>query len=328
MPSARRPLRQVNRLTLMHKLLRRPWALPQFAQVPYEAALPIVFMHIPKTSGMALGRGLSEARAPTKTLTGFDGVLFGGFRDFDTIAPAIRRNIYLDPTALPPDAGVVAAHMAISTTTRAYRQAQFVTVLREPYSRILSHWLYWRTQSDDTLAAWGGWAQILRHARLPLSEFLGCRDVACQFDNLSVRMLLWPHRLIRDDDFLSPADDDMLLREAIGQLQRFAYSDVVENPALLSDLQKWLGRPFTYHRLNEAMRLPARFQTSFHEELSSKALDLLEARGRLDLKLWLALARERVLYQQAEKLRERTLISNVARYGTLMPSDKYSCRPE
>ena len=194
--------------------------------MPYDAALPIVFMHIPKTSGMALGRGLSEARAPTKTLTGFDGVLFGGFRDFDTIAPAIRRNIYLDPTALPPDPGVVAAHMAISTTTRAYRQAQFVTVLREPYSRILSHWLYWRTQSDDSLAAWGRWAQILRQARLPLSEFLGCREVACQFDNLSVRMLLWPHRLIRDDDFLSPSDDDTLLREAIARLERFAYSDV------------------------------------------------------------------------------------------------------
>ena len=200
-------------------------------------------MHIPKTSGMALTKGLSEALAPARTLLGFDRVLFGGFRDFDSIDPAVRRNIYLDPSALPPDAGLVAAHMAVSTTMRAYPRAQYVTVLREPHSRILSHWLYWRTLSDDSLAAWGTWAQILRQARSPLSEFLSCRDVACQFDNLSVRMLLWPHRLIPDDDFIAIVTMNVLLDEAIARLERFAYADWSRTPTCGPILKAGLGDP-------------------------------------------------------------------------------------
>jgi hypothetical protein len=275
-------------------------------------------MHIPKTSGMALTKGLSEAVAPAKTLLGFDRVLFGGFRDFNSIDPAVRRNIYLDPSELPPDVGLVAAHMAVSTTTRAYPKAQYVTMLREPHTRILSHWLYWRSLSDDTLATWGTWAEILRQARNSLSEFLTCRDVACQVDNLSVRMLLWPHRLIPDDDFIATRDDDVLLGEAISRLERFAYADLVENPDLRTKLESWLGRSFIYTRTNETTPVPKPFKTSLHEELSPKALDMLEAHGRLDLKLWMTLARERVPHLKAEILRERTLIGNVARHAWLM----------
>jgi hypothetical protein len=294
------------------------WASPQFERTPYDPAVPTVFVHIPKTSGVALTKGLTEALAPTRTLSGFDGVLFGGFRDFDSVAPELRRNIYLDPATLPPDAELVAAHMSVATTITAYRRAQYVTVLREPHSRILSHWLYWRMLSDDQLAVWGKWAQFLRQARSPLSEFLACPDVACQVDNLSVRMLLWPHRLIPDNDFIASPHDEILLGEAITRLKRFAYADLVENPNLRINLESWLGRPFTYIRANETNPLPPQLRTSLHEELTPRALDLLEARGRLDLKLWLALARKRVPHLKAEILRERVLIGTVARAAWLM----------
>jgi hypothetical protein len=302
----------------MHNLPRKRWSSPRFAQAPYDPTVPTVFVHIPKTSGMALTRGLGEALAPAKTLLGFDGVMFGGFRDFDSIAPDIRRNIYLGPTTLPPDAGLVAAHMAVSTTTKVYGHAQYVTVLREPHSRVLSHWLFWRSQPADSLAAWGKWAQFLRQARRALSEFLGCRGVACQFDNLSVRMLLWPHRLIPDDDFIASCDDNVLLGEAMARLERFAYVDLVENPDLGKNFESWLGRSFTYPRINEATPVPSQFKTTLHDELTPQALDLLEARGRLDLKLWLAVARERVPHQKAESLRQRILIGSVARDAWLM----------
>jgi len=286
--------------------------------VPYDPAAATVFVHIPKTSGVALTKGLTEALAPARTLLGFDGALFGGFRDFDSIDPALRRNIYLDPSALPPDVGLVAAHMAVSTTMRAYRRAQYVTVLREPSSRILSQWLYWRTQSDDSIAAWGKWAPFVRQARNPLSEFLTCRDVACQVDNLSVRMLLWPHGLIPEDDFIAPCHDDILLGEAITLLDRFAFADLVENPDLRVNFERWLGRPFTYVRANETTPVPPQLKAPLHGELTPQALDLLEARGRLDLKLWLALARKRVPHLKAEIFRECTLIGSVARHAWLM----------
>jgi hypothetical protein len=78
--------------------------------------------------------------APTRILSGFDGVLFGGFRDFDTLAQELQRNIYLNPATLPVDAELVAAHMSVATTSKAYHRAQYVTVLREPCSRVLLHW--------------------------------------------------------------------------------------------------------------------------------------------------------------------------------------------
>jgi hypothetical protein len=303
---------------LLHNFLPKYWASPQFELAPHDAAVPTVFMHIPKTSGVALTKGLMEALAPNRTLLGFDRVLFGGFCDFDSITSKLRRDIYIDPATLPTDADLVAAHMSIATTIRAYRRAQYVTVLREPHSRILSHWLYWRTTSDDTLSFWGKWAQVLLEARKPLGEFLACRNVACQLDNLVVRMLLWPHRLIPDDDFIAPCHDEKLLGEAIARLNLFAYVDLVENPDLPINLEKWLGRPFTYSRANETPPLPPHLKTSLHEEFTPQALDLLEARGRLDLKLWLTLARQRLPDIKAEMLRERVLMANVARYAWLM----------
>jgi hypothetical protein len=291
--------------------------LPKLELAPYNGAVPIVFMHIPKTSGVALTQGLTEALAPRRTLRGFDRVLFGGFCDFDSIAWELRRDIYLDPAAVPTDADLVAAHMSVATTTIAYPRAQHMTVLREPHSRILSHWLYWRSQAEGHLA-WGKWGHVLREARNPLDEFLASRDVACQVDNLFVRMLLWPHRLIPDDDFIASCHDEKLLDEAIARLNRFAYVDLIENPNLRINLENWLGRPFTYRRANETMPLPPHMKTTLHEELTPRALDLLEAHGRLDLKLWLALARQRVPDLKAEILRERVLIGNVARYAWLM----------
>jgi hypothetical protein len=267
---------------------------------------------------MALIKGLSEALAPARTLMGFDGVLFGGFRDFESIAPDVRRTIYLDPTMLPRDVEFVAAHMAVSTIMRAYPRAQYVTVLREPHSRILSHWLYWRTQSDDSLKAWGEWGDFVRRARRPLAEFLSCRDVACHVDNLCVRMLLWPHRLIPNDDFIATRDDDILLEEATARLQQFACAELIENPDLQGNLESWVGRPFTYGRVNETAGVPAQLKTSLDEQLTPQALDLLNARGRLDLQLWLMLAKARVPALRAENLRERTLAGNLARYAGLL----------
>jgi hypothetical protein len=304
---------------VLHNLLLKRRSLSnQFELAPYNPGAAIIFMHVPKTSGMALVKGLTEALAPTRTLLGYDGVMFGRFRNFESITEELRRQIYLAPAALPPDAHLVAAHMAVSTTMEAYRGAQYVTVLREPHSRLLSHWVYWRTQSDESLAAWGKWAHFVQQARRPLSEFLACRDVACQVDNVVVRMLLWPHPLIPDGDFIASHNDAKLLNDAFTRLKRFAYADLVENPELRANVENWLGRGFIYQRVNETMSVPPQFKSSLHEELTPQALELLDARGRLDLKLWLALARERVPHRTAESLRERTLIGNVARYAWLM----------
>jgi hypothetical protein len=303
---------------VLRKLFPRFHASAQFALIRYNPAVPTVFVHIPKTSGVAITNALIEALAPTRTLVGFDGALFGSFHDFDSLAPELRGSIYLDPAKLPLDVGLVAAHMSVSTAEKAYPKGQYLTLLREPYSRILSHWVFWRTLSDELLMLWGTWAHVLKQARNPLSEFLSCRQIACQTDNIFIRMLLWPHSLIPSDDFIKSRNDEKLLAEAITRLKRFAYVDLLENPNLQINLETWLGRPCTYKRVNETGSVPAEFKTPLHAELTSRAFDLLQLRARLDLRLWLMFARDRVEGLEAEVLRERILVHNVARFSMLM----------
>jgi hypothetical protein len=288
-----------------------------FETKPYNRAVPLVFMHVPKTSGVALTQNLIEAIAPRHVLHAHDRVLSGEFDAFDKIDPDKIRNHYLDPAELPSDADFVCGHLSFSTPLQKYRTAQFMTLLREPVSRILSNWLYWRSHSDDELHAWGAWGKEMAKAREPLIDFLSRRDCASNTDNVHVRMLLWPHRLIPNGDFIDERDDGTLTSEAVARLKQFAYVDVLENPRVEANLQVWLGRPFKHASRNETRPVPAPLKTPLHKELTPDAFDLLHIRSRLDLKLWTILAQERVSLEP-KVLRERTLMRNVARYSWLM----------
>jgi hypothetical protein len=70
---------------------------------PLDVA-PIAFVHMPKSSGMALIKGLIQARKPALFVQGFDRSVFGSFADFATMDDEIRANVHLDGTSMPPDA--------------------------------------------------------------------------------------------------------------------------------------------------------------------------------------------------------------------------------
>jgi len=275
-------------------------------------------MHIPKTSGVALTNSFVEALTPRLAVYGFDRSLFGGFDAFDTVQADLRHTIYLDPASVPPEANFVSAHMSFTTLAQAYKKAQYVTVLREPMSRLISHWLYWRTQSDEAMLAWGKWAQHVSLARQPLAAFLSYDEIACQTDNLTIRMLLWPHPLIPDRSFIDKTADKILVDEALTRLRRFAFADVIENSAFRANLQSWIGRSIANHRVNETPAMPFGLKSALHNELTANALDLVATRSRLDREVWTTLARQRESDLDVETLRERTLITNVARHSWLM----------
>lgn len=289
-----------------------------FDITPRISGFPISFMHVPKTAGTALHVALRDGIRPSKPVYGLDRSLFGGFDGFDTVEESLRAAIYLDPQRHVPDPDFIAGHMALSTLSRICMTAQYVTVLREPHSRLLSHWIYWRTQTEDHLSPWGDWADHVRRARRPLEEFLSCPDVACQSDNLMVRMLLWPHRLVPNDGFIDPQSDDALVDEAINKLNEFSFVDIVENPKLSANIQSWMGQELTYAHLNGTPSVPARFRSPLDLELTAAALDLLEARSRLDVKLWQAVSRRRVLSPDPEALGRRAIMMNIARHAGLM----------
>ena len=68
-----------------------------------QAARPVVFMRIPKTSSSSVRTGLRTMLAPATVLDGFDLSLFGAYRDFDTLDDELRSAIFDPPTSpLPP----------------------------------------------------------------------------------------------------------------------------------------------------------------------------------------------------------------------------------
>jgi hypothetical protein len=279
---------------------------------------PVAFMHVPKTSGTAIMSGLASALAPDVTVGGFDRSCFDSYQNFETVDERIRDQIYDSPESLPRPADLIAGHFAFSTLRQAYPRARYLTVLREPTSRLLSHWLFWRSHTDVELAPWGGWAERVQKSRKPLVSFIGDPKLAGQTDNLTLRMLLWPHPQLPAGRFIDPASDSRLLREAIARLDAFDFVDVVENNTFEDRLQSWIGRSFTHARVNETRPIPLPYRNPLHAEMTSEALGLLRLRSRLDFHLWAKIVASRLPGRNIFELRRQTILNNLERYSALM----------
>jgi hypothetical protein len=140
---------------------------------------------------------------------------------------------------------------------------------------------------------------------------------ACQIDNLTLRMLLWPHLLIPGDDFIKPEDDAVLLEEASARLGEYDHADIMENPDFEEELGRWLGCDFTVMRVNETQAMPNERSAILHEEMTTAALELLEQRSRLDIGLWKQVAAAVIAPEAVEALRARTLLWTAARHAAL-----------
>ncbi len=295
------------------------------AAARYDPARRLCFMHVPKAAGTALAVSLRQALggdAPGATpadvvVRGFDHVLFGGFDGFATLGAEQRAEIYDAPEAMPRAQTLVCGHFALTTLRAAYPGAQLVTVLREPVSRLLSHWMFWRKQQDDALAGWGRWGDVVRQARRPLREFIAEPQLAAQTDNVTLRMLLWPNPMVPAGGFIDPAHDAELLREARRRLDGFALAEIVEGP-VVPRLAAWLGREVTCRRLNETADMPEPQRTPLDRQLDAATLALLDERSRLDLALWRGIALRRDDAATATSLRRQTILAHVARYAALM----------
>jgi hypothetical protein len=277
---------------------------------------PLAFMHVPKTSGCALRAGLCEVLPSTACIAGWDRVAFGAFRSFETMSPEFRQLVY---EALPPANGIdfVTGHIAYSTLIQGRPAARFMTVLRESRSRVLSLWLYWRCLPEEAISSQGAWRRVLRLAREPLVKFLNHPEAACHTDNVTVRMLLWPHPLIPDDGFIDGAADERLASEAAARLKAFEFADVIENPRLEDNVRAFLARPFVYRRVNETV-VPSELRCSLEEELTDEALHLLEHRSRLDRELWRAVVAERIAGADSTALTDDAFRRTVTRHAALM----------
>ncbi|WP_310962188.1 hypothetical protein [Nocardioides terrisoli] len=248
-----------------------------------------MFIHLPKTAGTSLVSGLVEALDPAAAFIGVDRSGFGSFRDFATMHAIPTARVILAPDQLPAAADLVAGHFSPSTTRARYPTSPHFTVLRSPRARLLSTWLFSRAHTELTLRHWGPYGDWIRRARSRLAEYLADPSVAAHTDNAMTRMLLWPHALIPDADFIDPAHDNELVEAILGALEGFDYVGLVEDPEMLANLSTWLGTTIPSRRLNEARGMPRRLRPDVDAEVD-EAGSLLWARSRVDQRVWEAVA--------------------------------------
>ena len=278
---------------------------------------PLLFLHIPKSAGTSLATGIQNAIHPNSSIIGgLDGILFGHFTAFSEFSSIEASRVYVGQNHLPAQADLVTGHFSYSHLTKVYPRGQVITILREPTSRLLSHWLFWRSHNRDELAGVGSWADIVLRAYDPLGKFLNDRDIYCQTDNLSVRMLLSPHPLIPVQDPIDPHNDTQLLMDAQKTLKRFAFVDVLENSDMAKNLQDWLGVPFQLPHSNATRQINIR--TSLCGELDSETLSLLETRTRLDRVLWHEIVRRQQPGINSHSLERNAIMRSFSRSERLL----------
>ena len=266
---------------------------------------PLLFLHLPKAAGTRVFSLLQEVLRPRCTAYFLDRTQFCGLHDFTTLESGIRATVVVDDRILANAADIIAGHVSRQTllALAGPRQGHLLVIAREPRSRLLSHWLYWKTYDAPTRALYGTWGERIALARLDLAGFLSREEIACQTDNIFLRMLLWPHPAIPDQGFIAKDDDTELLTEAESKLDGFAHADVVENPRMLEMLENWLIREYPMPLSHLLLR---RFETlqrnsgkknnaASYEALAdcgdlgrqiAQAESLLEQRTRLDMRLW------------------------------------------
>jgi hypothetical protein len=279
---------------------------------------PLAMMHIPKTAGTSLMHDISASLKQDLYVKGFDRTLFGAFKDFSSFNVEALKTVYQESTDMPADAKLIMGHFSHQSLLTRYPDAQQITFLREPLIRIMSLWIFWRCQRDEELAGWGEWANLVKLSRASLKEYLSDTRIACQTDNMTVRMLLWPGNGIPPDRFIDERFDDALVEQAFERLNSFSYTDVIENPSFSKRLKSWLQIDMTSSRLNETTPVPEHLRLRLEGELDNETLGLLQQRSRLDLQLWKALAKRRLPEHDIEALRVQTLLGGIARYGSLL----------
>ncbi|MEP9379044.1 hypothetical protein ABLE91_20185 [Aquabacter sp. CN5-332] len=277
---------------------------------------PTAFLHFPKSAGTSFRVSLCGALGAKFAVEGFDHSIFGDFTQFDTIGDQFKSLIFGPSDLMPSSPCFVSGHFAASTLKKNYPRANFCTVLREPISRILSFWLFWRQFNDEeAIGPWGPiWGERMCRARRPIVDFLRDPELACLTDNLFVRMLLWPDPRIPRRGFISPQQAPALVADALAELQRFNFVDYVENPDFVRNVEEWIIAPFALQRLNETRSAHPQFPVILDSELTAEANALLGQNSRMDFELWGKIVKARSPKADIRSLQARTLRENIAHF--------------
>jgi hypothetical protein len=95
---------------------------------------------MPKAGGTGFVNSIEALLRPRTVLVGIDRSQTDNFASFETMATDPRASVIVTMADIPTHVDIMAGHFALSNLTHRFADICLVTVLREPCTRLLSHW--------------------------------------------------------------------------------------------------------------------------------------------------------------------------------------------
>lgn len=242
----------------------------------------LAYLHLPKAAGTSIRAALSSYYEADDTVPwSFDKHMFGGFDRLDIV----DRPVFLgDPTEFRRYR-YMEGHWSLPTILAGFDLEDVACILREPRSRYLSQYTFWRSWGDDQHAVWNPFDASL-YSRRTLGEYASSAAIACISDNLATRLILGPHSLIPPDGPIRPEHVDTVARHACTQLDRIGFVDVIERgESTYVALEEWFGSPLSRERLNET-QLDQGERVDLDDLMDRRTQALVNDRSAADLQVW------------------------------------------
>jgi hypothetical protein len=231
------------------------YRLPQWYRLAGMEQRCLLFVHIPKTGGLTLQAAFRwrHRRFPSRTLR--YSALDRPLQEFERVPPDTRANVT-----------VVYGHFYYGLHKHIPRECQYVTILREPVSRVVSLYNYVVRAPEHSLH------ELVTTSKISLDQYVRDGLSPTQVENGQTRQLAgmwWPGD--PDEKTLALAKSNLEGFLAVGLMERFA-----ESVALL---WRALGWRFPIYQNRNVTGTPP-------SPISEEAAALIRERNALDLELY------------------------------------------
>lgn len=278
---------------------------------PFET--PKCFLHIPKCAGMSIHAAL-QAALPVGSLAPrrFDRSVFADFHDFELLPEEARNLIAVDrrETQALGKFRVVSGHFSLPTLLQITDPLSISTVLREPRTRLLSLYAYWRVPGIHDL--WSPY-RTADHAQRPLGEFLSQPRIASVIDNQICRMLLYGDERLPESSFTAESDIESIAADAVAQLDALGFVGVLEQGDIWQGLARLFNVKLIPTKLNITEELERPTAAERKKRPTSETLDLIQERNAADLLVYNhVLARAGLDTSERQRLGDETFAYQLA----------------
>ncbi|MFZ1925848.1 MAG: hypothetical protein WAU42_06875 [Solirubrobacteraceae bacterium] len=284
---------------------------------------PCCFMHIPKSGGVSIHTAL-EFALPSNYLAPqrFDTSIFCDFNEFDSLCPETRAEIVVteNEKKLLAAYPAVSGHFSLPTLNQITDPSSIVTILREPRTRLISLYIYWRI--PEIYERWNPY-RVDMHALRPLAEFLSEPRLAAVTDNQVCRMLLHGDSRVPSTSFIANSDIENVALDAIKRLSTIGFVGLLElGDSAWRGVARLFGVKIDPIETNVAGEGPSPIRARYGEKfITANAFDLIEDRNAADLIVYEhALTLAGLDSDERRRLKDRVFAQQLVKLGDLIGS--------